>query len=161
VRLDVTSSQVSRAVQLLNAELTEWRERQLGEVPYVFLDARYENVRGNGVVVTCALLVALGVLPNGKRTVLGLSVSLSEAEVHWRDFLATLQARGLHGVKLFVSDDHAGLKAALATRCAGVKWQCCQFHLGQNLLDHLPSNVSQAEASAGRISKAMRRMGYP
>ena len=146
--LEVTSPQVSRAVQLLDAELTEWRERKLGEVPYVFLDARYENVRVNGVVVTCALLVALGVLPNGKRTVLGLSVSLSEAEVHWRDFLATLQARGLHGVKLFVSDDHAGLKAALATRCAGVKWQRCQFHLGQNLLDHMPSNVSQAEASA-------------
>lgn len=146
--LEVTSSQVSRAVQLLDAELTEWRERKLGEVPYVFLDARYEHVRVNGVVVTCALLIAIGVLPNGKRTVLGLSVSLSEAEVHWRDFLATLQARGLHGVKLFVSDDHAGLTAALATRCAGVKWQRCQFHLGQNLLDHLPPNVPQAEASA-------------
>lgn len=146
--LEVTSSQVSRAVQLLDAELTQWRERPLGEVPYVFLDARYEHVRVNGIVLTCALLVAIGVLPNGKRTVLGLSVSLSEAEVHWRDFLATLQARGLHGVKLYVSDDHAGLKAALASRCGGVKWQRCQFHLGQNLLDHLPPNVSQAEASA-------------
>lgn len=146
--LEVTSSQVSRAVQLLDAELTQWRERKLGEVPYVFLDARYEHVRVNGVVVTCALLIAIGVLPSGNRTVLGLSVSLSEAEVHWRDFLATLQARGLHGVQLYVSDDHAGLKAALATRCAGVKWQRCQFHLGENLLDHLPPNVSQAEASA-------------
>ena len=146
--LEVTSSQVSRATQLLDAELTQWRERPLGEVPYVFLDARYEHVRVNGIVLTCALLVALGVQPNGKRTVLGLSVSLSEAEVHWRDFLATLQARGLHGVKLYVSDDHAGLKAALASRCAGVKWQRCQFHLGENLLDHLPPNVSQAEASA-------------
>jgi putative transposase len=146
--LEVTSTQVSRATQMLDAELAEWRERKLGEVPYVFLDARYEHVRVNGVVVTCALLIAIGVLPNGKRTVLGLSVSLSEAEVHWRDFLATLQARGLHGVTLYVSDDHAGLKAALATRCAGVKWQRCQFHLGQNLLGHLPPNVSQAEASA-------------
>lgn len=146
--LEVTSSQVSRAAQLLDAELTQWRERPLGEVPYVFLDARYEHVRVNGVVVTCALLVAIGVQPSGKRTVLGLSVSLSEAEVHWRDFLASLQARGLHGVQLYVSDDHAGLKAALATRCAGVKWQRCQFHLGQNLLDHLPPNVSQAEASS-------------
>jgi putative transposase len=146
--LEVTSSQVSRATQLLDAELTQWRERPLGEVPYVFLDARYEHVRVNGIVLTCALLVAIGVQPNGKRTVLGLSVSLSEAEVHWRDFLATLQARGLHGVKLYVSDDHAGLKAALASRCGGVKWQRCQFHLGQNLLEHLPPNVSQAEASA-------------
>ena len=146
--LEVTSSQVSRAVQALDAELTQWRERPLGEIPYVFLDARYEKVRVNGVVVTCALLVAIGITPAGQRTVLGLSVSLSEAEVHWRDFLASLQARGLHGVQLVVSDDHAGLKAALATRLAGVKWQRCQFHLAQNLLDYLPPNVSQEEASA-------------
>ena len=146
--LEVTSSQVSRAMQALDAELTQWRERPLGEIPYVFLDARYEKVRVNGVVVTCALLVAIGITPAGQRTVLGLSVSLSEAEVHWRDFLASLQARGLHGVQLVVSDDHAGLKAALATRLAGVKWQRCQFHLAQNLLDYLPPNVSQEEASA-------------
>ena len=146
--LEVTSAQVSRAVQALDAELTAWRERELGEVPYVFLDARYEKVRVNGVVVTCALLVAIGITPEGKRTVLGLSVSRSEAEVHWRDFLATLQARGLHGVQLVVSDDHAGLKAALAARLAGVKWQRCQFHLAHNLLDYLPPNVSQEEASA-------------
>lgn len=146
--LEVTSSQVSRAVQALDAELTQWRERPLGEIPYVFLDARYEKVRVNGVVVTCALLVAIGITPQGQRTVLGLSVSLSEAEVHWRDFVASLQARGLHGVQLVVSDDHAGLKAALATRLAGVKWQRCQFHLAQNLRDYLPPNVSQEEASA-------------
>jgi putative transposase len=144
----VTSSQVSRAVQALDAELTAWRERPLGGIPYVFLDARYEKVRVNGVVVSCSLLVAIGITPEGRRTVLGLSVSLSEAEVHWRDFLASLQARGLHGVQLVVSDDHAGLKAALATRMAGVKWQRCQFHLAHNLLDYLPPNVSQEEASA-------------
>jgi transposase-like protein len=146
--LEVTSTQVSRAVQALDAELTAWRERPLGKIPYLFLDARYEKVRVNGVVVSCALLVAIGITPDGKRTVLGLSVSLSEAEVHWREFLASLQARGLHGIQLVVSDDHAGLKAALATRLAGVKWQRCQFHLAQNLLDYLPPNVSQEEASA-------------
>lgn len=146
--LEVTSSQVSRAVRALDGELNAWRERPLGEVPYVFLDARYEKVRVNGVVVSCALLVAVGVLPDGRRTILGLSVSLSEAEVHWRDFLAALQQRGLHGVQLVVSDDHAGLKAALTARLAGVKWQRCQFHLAQNLLDYLPPNVSQEEASA-------------
>jgi putative transposase len=146
--LDVTSTQVSRAVQALDAELTQWRERPLGEIPYVFLDARYEKVRVNGVVVTCALLVAVGIMPDGRRTILGLSVSLSEAEVHWRDFLASLQARGLHGIQLVVSDDHAGIQNALMTRLAGVKWQRCQFHLGQNLLDHLPPGVSQEEASS-------------
>lgn len=146
--LEVTSSQVSRAVQALDTELRAWRERALGEIPYVLLDARYEKVRVNGVVVSCALLIAVGIQPDGRRTILGVSVSLSEAEVHWRDFLASLQARGLHGVKLLVSDDHAGLRAALTARWPGVKWQRCQFHLAQNLLDYLPPNVSQQEASA-------------
>jgi transposase-like protein len=145
---EVTSSQVSRAARQLDAELTAWRERPLGEIPYLLLDARYEHVRVGSVVVSCALLVAVGVTADGRRTVLGVSVSLSEAEVHWRDFLASLQARGLHGVQLVSSDDHAGLRAALTTRLSGVKWQRCQFHLAQNLLDHVPPGVSQAEASA-------------
>jgi len=69
--------------------------------------------------VSCTLLVAVGITPEGRRTVLGLSVSLSAAEVHWRDFLSRWQARGLFGVKRIVSDDHAGLRAALATQLAG------------------------------------------
>lgn len=144
----VTSSQVSRATQKLDEELRQWRERPLGQCDYLLLDARYEHVRVAGNVVSCALLVAMGITPNGKRTLLGTSVSLSEAEVHWRDFLASLQGRGLHGVKMIVSDDHPGLKAALQQRFTGVPWQRCQFHLSQNLLDHLPPSVSQPEASA-------------
>lgn len=146
--LEVTSSQVSRAAKALDDELEQWRQRPLGELLYLFLDARYEHVRMGGVVVSCSLLVATGVTPDGKRTVLGVSVSRSEAEVHWRDFLAGLQARGLHGAQLIVSDDHAGLRAALHARMAGVKWQRCQFHLAKNLLGYLPPNVSQKEASA-------------
>jgi putative transposase len=145
---EVTSMQVSRAVAALDDELTKWRERPLGEIPYLLLDARYEKVRVGGTVVSCALLVAVGVTPDGHRTILGVSVSLSEAEVHWRDFLAGLQARGLHGVQLITSDDHSGLRAALTARFSGVKWQRCQFHLAKNLFDHLPPNVSQEEASA-------------
>jgi transposase-like protein len=145
---DVTSMQVSRAVQALDDELTKWRERPLGEIHYLQLDARYEKVRVNGTVVSCSLLIATGITPEGRRSVLGVSVSLSEAEVHWRDFLAGLQERGLHGVRLITSDDHAGLRAALAARFAGVPWQRCQFHLAKNLIDHLPPNVPQEEASA-------------
>lgn len=144
---EVTSMQVSRAVQLLDEELTAWRERPLGEMPYLFLDARYEKVRIGGTVVSCSLLVAIGVQPDGRRSVLGVSVALSEAEVHWRQFLAGMQARGLHGARLVTSDDHAGLRAALQARFAGVPWQRCQFHLAQNLLDYLPPQVSQDEAS--------------
>jgi len=145
--LDVTSMQVSRAVQALDEELTKWRNRPLGETPYVLLDARYEKVRVAGSVVSCALLVAIGITPDGQRTVLGVSVSLSEAEVHWRDMLADLQARGLHGVRMIVSDDHAGLRAALDARFPGVPWQRCQFHLAKNMLDYVPKALSQEEAS--------------
>jgi transposase-like protein len=145
---EVTSMQVSRAVQALDEELTKWRERPLTETHYLLMDARYEKVRVGGTVVSCSLLVAVGITPDGQRTILGVSVSLSEAEVHWREFLAGLQGRGLHGVRLITSDDHAGLRAALAARFSGVKWQRCQFHLAKNLFDHLPPNVPQEEASA-------------
>ena len=146
--LEVTSSQVSRAARTLDEELAAWRERPWQEIPYLLLDARYEKVRVGGVVVSCALLVAIGITLEGQRTVLGVSVSLSEAEVHWREFLASLQDRGLHGVQLIVSDDHSGLRAALQSRLPGVKWQRCQFHLAKNLIDHLPKSVSQEESSA-------------
>jgi putative transposase len=145
---EVTSMQVSRAAQLLDAELSQWRERPLGQVDYLLVDARYEHVRIAGNVQTCALLIAIGITANCRRSVLGVSVSLSEAEVHWREFLASLQERGLHGVKLIVSDDHAGLQAARVARFVGVPWQRCQFHLAQNLLDHIPQGISQTEASA-------------
>ena len=78
----------------------------------VYLDARYEKVRHGGSVRDCAVLIAIGVLDDGRRSVLGVSVSLSEAEVHWRGFLKSLIDRGLHGVQLIVSDDHPGLKQA-------------------------------------------------
>lgn len=136
--LDVSSSQVSRAAQLLDEELQSWRSRLLGKLPYLLLDARYEKVRHGGSVVDCAVLVAVGVLPDGKRTVLGVSVSLSEAEVHWREFLASLVERGLHGVEMITSDAHEGLKAARQAVFPGVPWQRCQFHLQQNAAAYVP-----------------------
>jgi putative transposase len=117
-------------------------------VPYVLLDARYEKIRHGGAVVSCAVLIAVGITPDGRRTVLGTSVSLSEAEVHWRQFLASLQDRGLHGVRLIVSDDHAGLKAARAARFAGVPWQRCQFHLQQNASHYVPQQAMKGEVAA-------------
>lgn len=146
--LEVTSSQVSRAVQKLDEELSAWRTRPLGETPYLLVDARYEHVRVAGVVTSCALLIAVGITPEGRRTVLGVSVSLSEAEVHWREFFAELQQRGLHGVQMITSDDHAGLAAARQARFPGVPWQRCQFHLAQNMLDYVPPSLSQEEASS-------------
>ena len=136
--LDVTSTQVSRAAKLLDEELETWRKRPLGQVEYLILDARYEKVRVGGSVRDCAVLIAIGILSSGQRCVLGVSVSLSEAEVHWREFLSSLKHRGMHGMKLVVSDAHEGLKAARKAVLPGVAWQRCQFHLMQNAMQHVP-----------------------
>lgn len=146
--LEVSSTQVSRATRLLDEELERWRNRPLGDIPYVFLDARYEKIRHGGSVVSCAVLMAFGVSESGQRTVLGVSVSLSEAEVHWRDFFAALQARGLAGVRLLISDDHAGMKAAREARFPGVPWQRCQFHLQQNAGHYVPRLEMRHEVAA-------------
>jgi putative transposase len=146
--LDVSSTQVSRATKLLDEELERWRNRPLDAVPYVFLDARYEKIRHGGAVVSCAVLMAFGVDESGHRTVLGVSVSLSEAEVHWRDFFAGLQERGLSGVRLLISDDHAGMKAAREARFPGVPWQRCQFHLQQNAGHYVPRLEMRREVAA-------------
>jgi len=145
---EVSSAQVSRASQLLDEELQKWRERPLSETPYLILDARYEKVRIDGKVIGCAVLTAIGILPSGKRSILGVSVSLSEAEVHWRDFLASLQQRGLCGVQFVVSDDHQGLKQALQTRLTSVPWQRCQFHLMQNAMHYVPKLEQRREVAA-------------
>jgi transposase-like protein len=84
--------------------------------------------------------------PEGRRSVLGVSVSLSEAEVHWREFFKSLLARGLHGVELIVSDAHAGLKEARQACFAGVPWQRCQFHLLRNALAHVPKQEMKRKA---------------
>jgi len=147
--LNVTSTQVSRAAAELDRQLDAWRNRPLDEVRYLILDARYEKVRHGGSVVPCALLTAIGVLPDGKRCVLGCSVALSEAEVHWRAFLQSLIDRGMRGVKLVVSDDHAGLGAARDATLPGVPWQRCQFHLIHNAMAYVPKVAMRSDVAQG------------
>lgn len=129
---EVTSTEVSRAASALDEALEQWRSRELGQFPYLYLDARYEKVRHQNIVVDQAVLLAIGVDLTGRRQILGVSVALSEAEAHWRSFLNELQARGLSGVKLVISDDHAGLRAARRAVLPSVPWQRCQFHLQLN-----------------------------
>jgi putative transposase len=165
----LSSTQVSRAAKLLDDELEAWRRRQLGEIRYLFLDARYEKSRQGGVVRDAAVLSAVGVGPDGRRRVLGVSVALSEAEVHWRAFLEDLVARGMRGVRFITADDHAGLKAARKAVLGGAVWQRCQFHLAQNAIHHAPTvairkriggqlreiwnakNLSSAQAELGHL----------
>jgi transposase-like protein len=143
----MSSTQVSHAAALLDAELEKWRNRVLGEYPYLFLDAYYEQVREDGQVRHLAVLTAVGVNPDGKREILGVSVSLSEHEVHWRAFLESLKARGLSGVQLITSDDHAGLRAARLAVFGGIPWQRCQFHLQRNAQAYVPRKDMQAEVA--------------
>lgn len=145
---EVSSSQVSRASKELDHQLNLWRTRTLGSFPYVYLDARYENVRSGGVVSSSAVLVAIGVSTSGHRQVLGVSVELSEAEVHWRKFIGSLKDRGLHGIKLFISDAHEGLKAARAAIFPAVPWQRCQFHLQQNAGAYVPRKDMKKDVAA-------------
>jgi putative transposase len=145
---EISSSDVSRAAALLDEELTKWRTRPLGAVKYLILDARYEKVREAGCVRDCAVLVAIGVDAEGHRSVLGVSVSLSEAEVHWREFLKSLLGRGLHGLELIVSDAHAGLKEARQACLSSVPWQRCQFHLLRNALQHVPKDDLKSDVVA-------------
>jgi len=145
---EVSSTQVSSAAAELDAVLTAWRTRPLAEYPYVVLDARYEKVRQEGQVRDAAVLIASGVDATGKRAVLGVSVALSEQEVHWRTFLQSLVERGLRGVQLITSDAHAGLKAARLAVFGGVPWQRCQFHLQQNAQAYVPKQEMKREVAA-------------
>jgi putative transposase len=135
----LSSSQVSRAAKLLDDELEAWRNRPLGEIRYLIVDARYEKVREGGVARDAAVLSAIGIGPDERRRVLGVSCTVSEAEIHWRAFLESLLERGMRGVQFVVSDDHAGLRAARKAVFTGATWQRCQFHLAQNAIHHAPT----------------------
>jgi putative transposase len=97
---EVSSTQVSRVTQELDGQFEQFRNRRLGEVCYLVLDALYVKIRHNGSVMDMAVLLAYGINPEGKREILGASANLSEAEVHWRDFLKTLVLRGMTGLRL-------------------------------------------------------------
>jgi putative transposase len=143
---EISSSDVSRATVQMDAELQQWRTRPLGQMKYLVFDARYEKIRHGGSIVDCSVLIAIGVDAEGRRSILGVSVSLSEAEVHWREFFKSLLERGLHGVELIASDAHAGLKEARKACFPGVPWQRCQFHMMRNALAHVPREEMKREA---------------
>ncbi|MFT5110219.1 MAG: putative transposase [Verrucomicrobiales bacterium] len=147
---DVTSTEANRATAAHDEMFEAWRTRPIdGEISHVLTDAKYEKVRVAGEVRSCALLVAIGIRKkDGKRTILGCSVSLSEAEVHWREFFASLKTRGLGLPRIITSDAHEGLKAGLAACFPGVPWRRCQFHLQQNAQAYVPKTEMKAEVAA-------------
>ena len=137
VLLDLISkSQVSRLCGEIDGKIRDFLDRPLeGDWPYLWLDATYVKMREAGRVVPVAVTIAVAVNDRGRREVLGMAVGASEAETFWTGFLRSLARRGLRGVKLVISDDHKGLKAA-ATRILGATWQRCRVHFMRNLLAH-------------------------
>jgi putative transposase len=145
---DISSTQVSRFSSVLDEEVRKFKDRPLGSYKYLYLDADYQKIRHEGTVYSLAILKAVGVNQEGVREVLGISCALSEAEVHWRDFLENLLRRGMHGIELVISDAHSGLTQALKATLPSVKWQRCLFHLAQNASAQVPSASMRKEACA-------------
>lgn len=136
---EFSASTISRINEGLDEELAKFSSRKLEEeYPYVVLDARYEKVRLEGYIRSRAVLVAIGINQDGRRCVLAVELANRESQTSWRDFLLDLKQRGLTGVEFVVSDDHAGLKKAIAEILPTAVWQRCYVHFLRNALDHLP-----------------------
>jgi putative transposase len=136
----ISKSEVSRICGELDQVVSEFRERRLDHAPfpYLFLDATYLKAHEGPSVVAKAVVIATGVTSAGNREVLGLAVGDSEDGAFWTEFLRSLRARGLDGVRLVVSDAHEGLKGAIATVLLGSAWQRCKVHFLRNVLTHIP-----------------------
>jgi transposase-like protein len=149
----ISRSEVSRICVALDAEVAAFRSRPLGELacPYLWLDATYLRVREGGHVVSMAALVAVGVAANGERRVLGLELSAGNDEGSaWPRFIRSLVERGLHGVRLVISDDHPGLVKAIREQLLGSGWQRCRVHFTRNAQELVPRSARSMVASAIR-----------
>ncbi|HEX2833516.1 MAG TPA: IS256 family transposase [Thermoanaerobaculia bacterium] len=134
-----SASSISDINKTLDEQLAQFSTRRLDEeYPYLILDARYERVRENGTIHKRAVLVAIGINWDGRRCVLGVELANRESISSWKEFLLGLRKRGLTGVELVVTDDHAGLRPAIAEVLPEAAWQRCYVHFLRNCLDHLP-----------------------
>ncbi|TAD92150.1 MAG: IS256 family transposase [Alphaproteobacteria bacterium] len=132
----ISKSQVSRLCEEIDERVKAFLDRPIeGDWPYLWIDATYVKVRQNGRIVSVAVTIAVGVNADGRREVLGMDISPSEAETFWTAFLRKLARRGLRGVKLVVSDAHEGIKAAVS-KVLMATWQRCRVHFMRNALAH-------------------------
>ena len=155
-----SASSISAINKRLDASLAEFAGRRLEEpYPYLILDARYERVREAGVIRSQAVLIAVAVGWDGRRSVLGVELANRESRSSWRDFLLGLKERGLHGVEFVVADDHAGLRAALREVLAEAAYQRCYVHFLRNALDtcRARSTTTACRSCAGSMTGATWR----
>ena len=132
----VSKSQVSRLCEEIDTRVDAFLHRPIeGDWPYLWIDATYVKVRQEGRIVSVAVIIAVGVNSDGRREVLGMDIGASEAEPFWTAFLRSLTHRGLRGVKLVISDNHGGIKAAVS-KVLTATWQRCRVHFMRNALAH-------------------------
>lgn len=158
-RVKVGKDTVSRIARRLEEEQREWRERSLEEkeYPYLYLDATYLKVRWGARVTSMALLACVGVDEEGFREVLAVEVAGTEKGAAYASLLRSLMDRGLSGVRLVVSDDHEGIKAAVFGELPGAEWQRCAVHFQRNVLSHVPSSsMSEVAEDLSAILKVRR-----
>jgi putative transposase len=140
---EFSASTVSRLNKGLDEDLSKFAGRTLEErYPYLILDARYEKVREDGVIRSQAVQVAIGINQEGRRCVLAVELANRESASTWKEFLLKLKERGLKGVEFVVTDDHAGLKQALAEALPEAAWQRCYVHFLRNAQDQLPRKAT-------------------
>lgn len=155
---EFSASTVSNMNKTLDEQLHAFAQRSLSTIyPYIILDAHYEKVRENGLIVPQAILMAIGITQGGKKEVLGVELTNRESKTSWKNFLLRLRERGLKEVKLVVSDSHEGLKQAIAEVFSETIWQRCFVHFLRNVLDYLPrkgdsSCLQELKAIYERIS---------
>ena len=173
--LRISKSEVSRICAGLDEQVDAFRSRPLeGCYPYLWLDAKVEKVRDGGRVVRKCLVLAYGVHESGYREVIALDVGECETEAFWRSFLRGLVERGLSGVRMVVSDAHAGLKKAIA-QVLGCPWQRCTVHFLREALGHARReqqpmlaalvrpifNAESGEQARVLLGQALERLGKP
>ena len=161
---EFSASTISALNKKLDGELARFARRRLeAEYPYLILDARYEKVREDGVVRSRAVQVAIGIDWEGRRQVLGVELANRESETSWKEFLLGLKERGLHGVQLVVSDDHAGLKRAIGQVLSEACWQRLRWRFEQCRQDPQPTSgltvtvcpsIRRGKAAAARSPNA-------
>jgi transposase-like protein len=159
-RVKVGKDAVSRIARRLEEEQREWRERSLEEksYPYLYLDATYLKVRWGARVTSMTLLACVGVDEEGFREVLAVEVAGTEKGVAYASLLRGLVDRGLSGVRLVVSDDHEGIKAAVFGELPGAEWQRCAVHFQRNVLSHVPAaSMAEVAEDLSAIFKVRRR----
>ncbi len=148
----MTKDRVSALCRALDEQVQVFRERPLeGAYPYLWLDAKHVKVRSAGHVRSKALVIAYAVHESGVREVIGLDLGEVESEAFWVEFLRSLRARGLQGVRLAVSDQHEGLKHAIE-RVLACPWQRCTVHFVRNMHQHC------RPSQRGLVSAALREL---